>query len=132
MSWDQRFFDPEGWRAGVARGPDPHHVSSPLRVARNVRPKGKPLVTLRDAGNYVASLPEHEQRQPHWQTATELLLMVGNRGGDPMMVRIAMMQALHHGRANPAATAGFRRKAASPTSSSASCRTAIVATPRDQ
>ena len=27
----------EGWRAGVARSPDPHHVSSPLHVARNVR-----------------------------------------------------------------------------------------------
>jgi hypothetical protein len=27
----------EGWRAGVARGPDQHHVSSPLHVARNVR-----------------------------------------------------------------------------------------------
>jgi hypothetical protein len=27
----------EGWRAGVARGPDPHHVSRPLHVARNVR-----------------------------------------------------------------------------------------------
>src|ERR1700730_16607829 len=27
----------EGWRAGVARVPDPHHVSSPLHVARNVR-----------------------------------------------------------------------------------------------
>ena len=27
----------EGWRAGVARGRDPHHVSSPLHVARNVR-----------------------------------------------------------------------------------------------
>jgi hypothetical protein len=34
---------------------------------------------------------------PHWQTAAELLLMVGDRGGDPMMVRIAMMQALNHG-----------------------------------
>src|SRR5450755_1735351 len=27
----------EGWGAGVARSPDPHHVSSPLPVARNVR-----------------------------------------------------------------------------------------------
>ena len=27
----------EGWRAGVARGLDPRHVSSPLHVARNVR-----------------------------------------------------------------------------------------------
>jgi hypothetical protein len=41
---------------------------------------------------------------PHWQTATELLLMVGNRGGDPMMVRIAMMQALNHGKPPPPAT----------------------------
>jgi hypothetical protein len=41
MAWDQRFFDP-------------------IPV-----PKGKPLETLRDAGNFVASLPEHEQRLPH-------------------------------------------------------------------
>lgn len=73
MAWDQRFFDPI------------------------IVPKGKPLVTLRDAGNYVASLPEREQHLPHWQTVAELLLMVGDRGGDPMMVRIAMMQALNHG-----------------------------------
>jgi hypothetical protein len=85
MAWDQRFFDPI------------------------IVPKGKPLVTLRDAGNYVASLPEHEQRLPHWQTATELLLMVGSRGGDPMMVRIAMMQALNHGKPNPATTPRRKR-----------------------
>jgi hypothetical protein len=52
---------------------------------------------LRDAGNYVAAPPEHERRLPHWQTAAELLPMVGEPGGDPMMVRIAMMQALNHG-----------------------------------
>ena len=85
MSWDQRFFDPI------------------------IVPKGKPLVTLRDAGNYVASLPEHEQHLPHWQTVMELLLMVGDRGGDPMMVRIAMMQALNHGKANPATTPRRKR-----------------------
>jgi hypothetical protein len=78
VSWDQRFFDPI-----ILQGP-------------------KPLVTLRDVGNYVAALPEHEQRLPHWQTAAELLLMVGNRGGDPMMLRIAMMKALNHGKPNPA------------------------------
>jgi hypothetical protein len=65
-------------------------------------PKGKPLATLRDAGNFVATLPEHEQRLPHWQTAAELLLMVGDRGGDPMMVRIALMQALNPGKPPPA------------------------------
>jgi hypothetical protein len=66
MAWDQRFFDPI------------------------ILPNREPLETLRDAGNYVASLPEHEQRLPHWQTAAELLLMVGDRGGDAMMVRIAI------------------------------------------
>jgi hypothetical protein len=47
-------------------------------------------------------LPEREQHLPHWQTVAELLLMVGNRGGDPMMVRIAMMKALNHGKSPPA------------------------------
>jgi hypothetical protein len=28
--------------------------------------------------------------------------MVGDRGGDPMMARIAMMQALNHGKPAPA------------------------------
>jgi hypothetical protein len=41
MAWDQRFYDP----------------IIPL--------KGKPLETLRNAGNFVASLPEHTQRLPH-------------------------------------------------------------------
>jgi hypothetical protein len=37
-----------------------------------------------------------------WQTAAELLLLVASRGGDPMMARIAMMQALNHGKPPPA------------------------------
>jgi hypothetical protein len=77
VSWDQQFVDP---------------ITVPSR---------KPLVTLRNAGNHVAALPEHEQRLSHWQTAAELLLMVGDRGGDPMMMGIAMMQALNHGKPNP-------------------------------
>jgi hypothetical protein len=47
MSWDQRFFDPI------------------------ILPGRKPLETLREAGNYVASLSEREQHLPHWQTATD-------------------------------------------------------------
>jgi hypothetical protein len=41
MAWDQRFYDPI------------------------IPPNGKPLETLRDAGNFVAALPEQEQRLPH-------------------------------------------------------------------
>ena len=77
LSWSQHFADP-----------------IPL-------PDGRTLITLRDAGTYVASLPAAELNLPHWQTAAELLLLVGDHGGDPMLPRIAMMQALNHGRPDP-------------------------------
>lgn len=69
MSWDQRFFDP---------------IELPGR---------KPLVTLRDAAQYIG-LPKAERELSRWETAIELLMLVGDHGGDPMMARIAMMQAL--------------------------------------
>lgn len=79
MSWSQKFADP---------------IALPGR---------KPLVTLRDAGNYVAGLSKREQGKPHWLLAAELLILVGNHGGDPMLARIAMMRALNHGKPAPAA-----------------------------
>jgi hypothetical protein len=79
MAWSQKFFDP-------------------IAVSR-----GRPLVTLRDAGRYIAGLPAAQQRQAHWQTAAELLLLVAERGGDTMMARIAVMRAINHGRPAPAA-----------------------------
>jgi hypothetical protein len=60
-------------------------------------PNRKPLVTLR----VVASLPEAEHSLPHWQMAIELLMLVGNHADDPMLSRIAMMQALNHGKPVP-------------------------------
>jgi hypothetical protein len=77
MAWTQRFFDP-------------------IPV-----PNGRALVTLRDAGNYVLSLPEDEQALPHWQAAAEALTLVGEHGGDTMLPRIAMMRALNHGKLVP-------------------------------
>jgi hypothetical protein len=58
-------------------------------------PKGHKLVTLRDAALYITNLPKAEQQAAEWQTAAEVLMMIGERGGDPMMARIAMMKALH-------------------------------------
>lgn len=72
-------------------------------------PDGRELLTLRDAGHYVASLPKREQQRDHWQTATALLLLVGEHGGDPMLPRIAMMQALNHGRPDPQVAPGRKR-----------------------
>jgi hypothetical protein len=31
---------------------------------------------------------------PEWQTAADVLMLIGERGGDPMMAHIAMMRAL--------------------------------------
>jgi hypothetical protein len=73
-------------------------------------PKGKPLVTLRDAANYIVKLPKAEQQAPQWQTAAEVLMLIGERGGDPMMAHIAMMRALHRDKSK--AVPAQRRKRA--------------------
>jgi hypothetical protein len=52
MSWDQQFFDP-------------------IEL-----PKGKKLVTLRDAANYIMKLPKAEHDAAEWQAAMEALLLL--------------------------------------------------------
>jgi hypothetical protein len=79
LPWDQRFFDP---------------IELPGR---------KPLVTLRDAALYITKLPKAEHDAPEWQAAMPVLMLIGERGGDPMMARIAMMRALHRGEPKSAA-----------------------------
>jgi hypothetical protein len=86
VSWDQRIYDP-------------------IEL-----PKGKPLVTLRDAALYITKLPKTEQQAPEWRTAAELLILIAENGGDPMMAHIAMMQALQ--RHEPKAAPVPRRKSA--------------------
>ena len=39
-------------------------------------PRGRQLVTLEDAANYIQKLPEAEQLLEEWQAAVEALLMV--------------------------------------------------------
>ena len=63
MSWDHRFFDPI------------------------ILPDRKPLVTLRDAGQYNIKLPKAERELAQWETAIECLMLVGEHGGDPMVLR---------------------------------------------
>jgi len=43
-------------------------------------PNGKKLVTLRDAADYIMSLPKSESNLPEWQAAIEVLMLV-SRGG---------------------------------------------------
>ena len=59
-----------------------------------VPPKGKPLVTLKDAANYIQKLPKAEQDLEEWQAAVEALLLVVDLNGPTMMARIGVMKAL--------------------------------------
>ncbi len=70
MSWDQRFFDP---------------IMVPGR---------KPLVTLRDAAEYITELPKAEHDADEWQAAMEALLLVTEHDGPPMFARVGVMRAI--------------------------------------
>ena len=71
MSWDQRFFDP---------------IMVPGRT---------PLVTLRDAAEYITELPKAEHDADEWQAAMEALLLVAEHDGPTMFARIGVMKALN-------------------------------------
>ena len=59
-------------------------------------PKGKALVTLKDAATFIMKLPKAQQNSPEWQAATEALLMAAeDREGPLMHAHIGMMLAPH-------------------------------------
>jgi hypothetical protein len=58
-------------------------------------PRGRQLVTLKDAGTYITKLSKAEQKLAEWQTAMQALLLVVEQNGPTMFARIGMMQALH-------------------------------------
>ena len=61
-------------------------------------PRGRQLVTLEDAGNYITKLPRAKHDADEWQAAMEALLLVVTLGGPTMFARIGVMRALnrHH------------------------------------
>jgi hypothetical protein len=71
VSWDQRF-------------------SEPIIV-----PKGKPLATLRDAGDYISRLPKAEHEAREWQTAVQCLMQAADKRGPIEFARMGMLQALN-------------------------------------
>ena len=58
-------------------------------------PRGRQIVTLKDAGNYIQKLPKAEQDLDEWQAAVEALLLVAELDGPTMMARIGMLRALN-------------------------------------
>jgi hypothetical protein len=74
VSWDLEFF-------------------TPLPVPG----KRKPLVTLRDAVEYMTSLPRDEQNAEHWRPAATLLAIIGERGGCMFLAERAVAFGLRKG-----------------------------------
>ena len=58
-------------------------------------PKGRRLVTLRDAGDYVAKLSKAKYMTAEWQAAMFALMLVVDLNGPTMMARIGIMRALN-------------------------------------
>ncbi len=58
-------------------------------------PKGKPLMTLRDAALYITKLPKAEHDADEWQAAMQALILVAEHGGPTMFARIGVMRALN-------------------------------------
>src|ERR1700730_17290786 len=58
-------------------------------------PKGKPLVTLRDAALYITKLPKAQHNAEEWQAATQALILVAEHDGPTMFARIGVMRALN-------------------------------------
>ena len=58
-------------------------------------PRGRQLVTLEGAGNYITKLPKAEHEAPEWQAAMEALILVATSGGPTMFARIGIMRALN-------------------------------------
>ena len=58
-------------------------------------PNGSELVTLRDAGNYIAKLPKREHDAPEWQAAIRTLMLVVEHDGQTLLARIGMMRTLY-------------------------------------
>lgn len=63
-----------------------------------IRIGARTLVTLLDAGEYIAALPKKEHDAPEWLAAMEALLLVVERGGPTLFARIGIMRALKRGK----------------------------------
>jgi hypothetical protein len=60
-----------------------------------ILPDGSKLITLLDAGEYIAALPRKEAQVDHWQAAVEALLMAAEDRGPLLHARVGVLRALN-------------------------------------
>jgi hypothetical protein len=53
-------------------------------------PRGRRLVTLQEAGNFITKLPKAEHEAAEWQAAMEAMIVVATLGGPTMFARIGV------------------------------------------
>ena len=58
-------------------------------------PRGRQIVTLEDAGNYIIKLPKADQDAERWQIAIEMLILAAENRRPTMFARIGVMRALN-------------------------------------
>jgi hypothetical protein len=58
-------------------------------------PRGRQLVTLQDAADYIMKLPKAEQNLKEWQAAKEALIMAAENSGPLMHARVGVLRALN-------------------------------------
>jgi hypothetical protein len=63
--------------------------------------EGKPLLTLKDAADYIMALPKKVHDAPHWQLAMAQLIDAAEGRNFAMHARIAVLRALNHGLPDP-------------------------------
>jgi hypothetical protein len=56
---------------------------------------GRQLITLKDAGDYITTLPEAEHAAPEWQAAIEALILNATIGGHTLLARVGVLRALN-------------------------------------
>src|ERR1700731_560863 len=57
--------------------------------------RGRQLLTLKNAADYILKLPKAEQQLEEWQTATEALIMAAEGRGPLLHARVGMLRALN-------------------------------------
>jgi hypothetical protein len=63
--------------------------------------KGKPILTLKDAADYILQLPKREAESDHWQLALHCLIEAAEDREPLMHARIGMLRALNFGKPAP-------------------------------
>jgi hypothetical protein len=81
-------------RVRTIRGKNPVGWKRPFDDPIPLR-RGRQLITLEDAGEYITKLPKAEHSIAEWQAAMECLILVAEKNSPTTMARIGVMRALN-------------------------------------